>query len=189
VEDYEDIARSTPGLRVAQARAVISSETNKVTVVVIPYSFEEKPVPGDRFKQIVCRYLDLHRLVTTAIEISEPDYVRVSVTAAVKVKAGYDPDQMKTRIHDALDGFLSPLKRESSDNEWPFGRTVYGSEVNEVLEDVDGVDCVDSLFLSASGGTFKKKEGNIEIGPLSLVYPGTHEIEVIDPYVRCKEKI
>jgi predicted phage baseplate assembly protein len=179
VQDYEYIARRTPGLRVARARALYSKETGKVTVVVIPYSFEEKPLAGNRFKQIVSRYLDKHRLVTTVVEISDPVYVRVSVTAAVRVKSGYDPVRVKAGICKALDRFLSPLKREGGDNEWPFGRPVYSSEVSEVLEGEAGVDCVDSLSFSASGGTVTPGEMKIEIGFFGLVYPGPHEIEII----------
>ncbi|NIM15083.1 MAG: putative baseplate assembly protein [Candidatus Aminicenantes bacterium] len=199
--DYEYIAKATPGLRVARARAVIIGDDgvqkstgnlneeipfNEVIVVVIPYSFLEKPLPGESFKQAVCRYLELHRLIATAIKVSDPDYVRVSVTGEIKVKPGYDAEQIKKRTSDALDHFLSPLKRESGDNEWPFGRAVYCSEINEILEGVEGVDCVTAISLYASGGSFARREGNIEIGPLSLVYPGTHEIRVIDPYEKCR---
>lgn len=184
-EDYEKIARSVPGLRVARARAVFLGG-NRVTVVVMPYSFLEKPLSGEQFKQTVCQYLDLHRLVTTAVTVSDPDYVKVSVTGEIKIKEGYQSEQMKERIIEALDRFLSPLKRESGDNEWPFGRPVYCSEINEVLEGVEGVDCIIQLSLSAAEGSFEKKEGNIKISPLSVVYPGTHRIEIIHPHMKCR---
>lgn len=187
-EDYESIARSVPGLRVARARAVILAG-NRVTVVVMPYSFLEKPLSGEQFKQTVCQYLELHRLITTGIKVSDPDYVRVSVTGEIKIKEGYKPEQMKERIIEALNRFLSPLKRESSDNEWPFGRPVYCSEINEVLEGVEGVDCVTAISLSAAEGSFEKQEGNIKISPLSVVYPGTHYIDIIHPHMKCLKKV
>jgi predicted phage baseplate assembly protein len=191
--DYEYIAKATPGLRVARARAVIldnsdsQNDLKEVIVVVIPYSFLENPLPGEAFKQTVRSYLDLHRLVTTVVTVSDSDYVRVSVTGEIKVKAGYDAEQIKKRTADELDCFLSPLRRKSGDNEWPFGRPVYSSEINEVMEGVEGVDCVTSISLSGSGGSFEILEGYIEIGPLSLVYPGDHEIRVFDPYEKCKK--
>jgi predicted phage baseplate assembly protein len=186
-EDYEYLAGIVPGLRVARTRAVLIG-ANRVTVVVMPYSFEEKPLAGESFKRAVCRYLEQHRLLTTFITVSDPDYVKVSVSAEIRIKEGYGSEQMKERITGALDCFLSPLKRESGDNEWPFGRPVYSSEINEVLEDVEGVDCVTTLSLSASLGSFQKVEGNIEIGPLSVVYPGTHQIDIITPHMKCKKK-
>lgn len=186
-EDYEYLARATPGLRVARAKAVILDD-NEVIVVAMPYSFLEKPLPTGSFKQTVCRYLEGHRLITTSIRVGDPDYVKISVTGEIKVKHGYDPEQMKKRIAEALNRFLSPLERESRDNEWPFGRPVYCSEINEVLEGVEGVDCVTALSLSAAEGAFKKQEGNIEIGPLSVVYPGSHEFRVIAPHMKCINK-
>lgn len=185
--DYEYLAGIVPGLRVARARAVILDE-NRVTVVVMPYSFLEKPLSGEQFKRTVCRYLEQHRLLTTSITVCDPDYVKVSVSGEIRIKEGYGSEQMRERITRALNRFLSPLKRESGDNEWPFGRPVYSSEVNEVLEDVEGVDCVTALSLSASLGSFQKVEGNIEIGPLSVVYPGTHQFEIITPHMKCKKK-
>jgi predicted phage baseplate assembly protein len=185
-DDYEYIARATPGLRVARARAVILNDTNEVAMVVIPYSFSDRPLPGEPFKQAVCRYLEGHRLLTTAIKVCDPDYVTVSISAEIKVKSGYHPDQIRQRIHETLSHFLSPLKRQAGDNEWPFGRPVYRSEISEELEGVEGVDCVPDLSLSAAGGSFKMREGNIEIGPLSLVCSGTIQVKMIDPQVKCQ---
>jgi len=187
-EDYQYIARAVPGLRVARARAVIL-DVNQVIIVVMPYSLVEKPLSGKQFKQTVCQYLEQHRLITTAVKVSDPDYVKVSVTAEIKIKQGYHPEQMKERVNEALNRFLSPLKRDSSDNEWPFGRPVYCSEINEVLEGVEGVDCVTSLYLSAAQGSYEKREGNIEISPLGVVFPGTHTIKMISPHEKCRSEV
>lgn len=186
-EDYEYLARATPGLRVARARAVILHD-NEVIVVVMPYSLLEKPLSAEPFKQAVCRYLERHRLMTTSIRVGDPDYVKISITGEIKVKHGYDPEQMKVRITEALNRFLSPLKRESLDNEWSFGRPVYHSEINEVLEGVEGVDGITALSLAASEGVFEKCGSNIEIGPLSVVFPGLHEIRIITPHMKCIDR-
>jgi hypothetical protein len=184
--DYEYIARATPGLRVARARAVVSPGSNEVTVVVVPYSFSEKPVPGPGFKKTVCEFLDLHRPITTYIRVSDPDYVKVSVSVEIKLAPGYGPDLVRERVREALDLFLAPLDKTGGGDGWPFGRPVYRSEINEVLESVEGVDCVTALSLSGAEGSFKKRNGNIEISPLSLVYPGTHTIAIIDPHTKCE---
>jgi predicted phage baseplate assembly protein len=184
--DYEYIAGATPGLRVARARAVVSPGKNEVTVAVVPYSFSEKPVPGPGFKKTVCEFLDLHRPITTYIRVCDPDYVKVSVSTDLKLAPGYGPDLVRERVMEALNRFLAPLSKSGSSDGWAFGRPVYRSEVNEVLEGVEGVDCVTALSLSAEQGSFKKRNGNIEISPLSLVYPGTHEIRLVDPHMKCE---
>ncbi len=170
----------------ARARAVVSPGKNEVTVAVVPYSFSEKPVPGPGFKKTVCEFLDLHRPITTYIQVCDPDYVKVSVSIELKLAPGYGPDLVRERVLEALDRFLAPLGKTGSSEGWPFGRPVYRSEVNEVLEGVEGVDCVTALSLSAEQGSFKKRNGNIEISPLSLVYPGTHEIRLVDPHMKCE---
>ena len=59
---------------------------------------------------------------------------------------------------------------------WPFGRGVYFAEVLEVIQSVAGVDHVAALELSGDGGT--PSCGDLCVGPLQLVAPGTHQITV-----------
>jgi len=185
-EDYEKIAMATPGLRVARAKALACSEDNSVTVVVVPFSFSPKPEPSKGFKDTVCQHLDMHRLITTYVTVTEPDYVEVSVHAAITIKPGYSPENVGNSVKDALNRFLSPIKKASSDNEWPFGRTVYRSEVYEAIEGVEGVDCVVQMSLVGGEGKWSYRDGNIEIGNQSTVYTGTHIIEIIEPQTVCK---
>jgi predicted phage baseplate assembly protein len=183
--DFEYVATATPGLRVARAKAVVVSE-NKVAVAVVPYSPLEKPLPSDGFKKTVCEHIDMHRLLTTSIQVRGPDYVRVSISAELTIMSGSNQELVRDRIMVALDKFLSPIEREPGDNAWPFGRAVYRSEVYEVIEGVEGVDCVAELYLRGEEGSFRYMEGNIMIGPLSLVYPGRHSIEIIEQTTVCK---
>jgi Baseplate J-like protein len=188
--DYEYIAKATPGLRVARAKAVIAvGNVNHVTVAVVPYSFGEKPLPGTGFKQTVCRYLDRHRPVTTKISICDPDYVKVWANVTVTLKSSFQPDQVSLRIEEALNLFLSPLANNDNNDGWPFGRPVYHSKILQLLENVPGINCITDLTLYADAmeGIWEKQEKNILVGKLSLVYPGTHQINVNDPYRQCKQ--
>lgn len=185
-EDYETIALSTPGLRVARAKAVMeTSAPNRVHVAVVPYSFEESPVASPGFKKTICYYLDRHRPVTTQVCISDPVYVKVHVEADVMIKSGYNPDRVKERIRETLDDFLSPLDLETGGG-WPFGRAVYRSEVYQLLEGVEGVDCIPRLQLTGHGGSFSNQRGNIVIEPLGLVFPGDHQIEIPSEMGSCQ---
>jgi hypothetical protein len=44
---------------------------------------------------------------------------------------------------------------------------------------------VAELDLRGEEGSFHYKEGNIVIGPLDLVYPGRHRIEIIEHTTVC----
>jgi hypothetical protein len=201
-DDYEYLARSTPGLRVARAKAIplyrpgladypTQQSPASVTVVVVPYSPAVKPVPSSAFLRTVCRHLDRHRLVTTRVYVTAPEYVSVSVQASVSVRPGYDGTDVRDRAIIKLNAFLRPLPPDDDPvgEGWPFGRTVFKSEVYETIEGVEGVDCVEKVTLTASGvGAGRDAQGNITIQPQSLVYPGEHRIEVMFAEARCGRK-
>mgnify|MGYP001605076710 CR=1 FL=1 len=177
-EDFQTIAKATPGIRVARAGVQILPKENKVKVAVVPYSLYERPIPSEGFKRTVCEHLDKHRLITTQIEVIEPEYVKVSVTASVKIKPQNSPELVRKRVEEALNTFLHPLKGGPDGNGWQFGREVYKSEVYEVIEKIDGVDGVVDLSLSKGGN----------INELTLVYPGRHRIEIALSQTVCKEE-
>jgi predicted phage baseplate assembly protein len=150
-----------------------------VTVVVVPYSLSRQPTPSAGFLRTVCRHLDRHRLITTQLHLMGPDYVRVQVQTEVGLRPGFQPSDSRDRIARALNAFLHPLEGGPDGTGWPFGRTVYKSEIYQQIEQVDGVDCVHSLRLSGTGaGIQPSAEGNIAIPPYSLVFAGEHRIEI-----------
>ncbi|MFC6726477.1 hypothetical protein ACFQE1_19340, partial [Halobium palmae] len=59
---------------------------------------------------------------------------------------------------------------------WPFGRDVYLSEVDEVGEGVESVDCVFDVALAARGGTLT--DGNVVVPETALVTPDGHDVTV-----------
>lgn len=145
--DFEFLARTTPGLRVARAKAIplfapgvqhypLTRVPAAVTVVVVPYSLLPRPTPSRGFLLTVCRHLDKHRLITTKPHVIPPDYVQVSVQAMVLLQAGFDPTPTRQRLEVALNTFLHPLQGGPEGTGWPFGRTVYPSEVYQVIERV-----------------------------------------------------
>ena len=199
-DDYVALARATPGLRVARAMAIPlftpgmegypeTTTPATVTIVVVPYSLSRQPTPSDGFLQTVCRHLDQHRLITTQLHVIGPDYVRVQVQAEVVLRPGFPPDGSRDRIASALNAFLHPLEGGPDRTGWPFGRPVYKSEVYQRIDQVDGVDCVHSLRLSATGaGIQSNADGNIVIPPYSLVFADEHRIETVNPETVCRDR-
>jgi predicted phage baseplate assembly protein len=185
--DYEQLARSTPGLRVARAKAIPlfkpglknypeEPEPAAITVIVVPFSRADQPRPSQGFLQTIRRHLDRHRLVTARVYVIGPDYVRVEVQTTVLLRGGFSSTDVQQQIRTALNRFLHPLSGGPEGNGWPFGRTVYKSEVYQVIENVEGVDGVQRLDLGASDD-----QGNIKIPPQSLVYAGDHRIGITNP--------
>ncbi|MDT5269292.1 MAG: hypothetical protein QOH49_1478 [Acidobacteriota bacterium] len=198
--DVEYLALNTPGLRVARARAIplyapglkgypqVQAPAS-VSVVVVPYSPSLRPFPSEGFVRTVCRHLDRHRLLTTRVYVIGPEYVGVSVRATVRLFAEFGQTETLARVQKSLDDFLRPLPAEDDpDGEgWPFGRTVFRSEIYQLIESVEGVDCVEKVTLAATGvGVARSAEGNILIPPQSLVYPAGHSIEIVTPHPECR---
>jgi hypothetical protein len=151
-----------------------------VTVVVVPHVRGKTvtPVPGKGFLQTVLNHLDTRRLVTTDVHVIGPEYVKISVKCKIRLKKRSGPLETKKRVHEALEGFLDPLKGGPDEEGWPFGRSVFPSEIYQIIDKVEGVDYVTGVSLSAEG-KYQKVEDIIKIPRFGLVYSGEHELEVI----------
>ncbi|MGC5328269.1 putative baseplate assembly protein [Brevibacillus sp. SYSU BS000544] len=189
-EDFEYLACSTPGLRVARAKAIPligppdftnSDKHASVTIVVVPYSEASKPMPSEGFLKTVGCHLDEHRLITTQLHVIAPDYVQVRVEAIVSIEPDFHFIETSNRIETALRDFLHPLNGGPEREGWPIGRTVYKSEIYEEIGKVDGVDCVQSVRLIGEGKGVVHSEGNVQIRPIGLVFSGKHRIEIVPP--------
>ncbi len=155
-EDYEKLACSIPGLKVARARAIPDYDPdypcidipNSITVVAVPEAKTEKPVPGEGFLQTISDYLEARRLLTSNLHVTGPEYVMISVKCKVHIMKKSSPSEVKTRVRDALKEFLDPLKGGPDKKGWPFGRVVYPSEIYQIIDKVEGVDYTTNVTLS-----------------------------------------
>jgi predicted phage baseplate assembly protein len=191
--DYEYLARATPALRVARAKALplleppgFSERNGLVTVAVVPFGLSPNPLPSAGFVRTVCEHLNRHRLITTEVRVIPPDYVQVAVEATVLLKSRVSAAVVRENIVAALKQFLDPLHGGVAGTGWEFGRSVYQSEIYQEIEGVSGVDCVMRVALAAQGN-FQFEGNNIRLTrPHGLVYSGEHRLELIDPEQRCE---
>jgi predicted phage baseplate assembly protein len=193
--DFEFLARQTPGLRVARAKALplleppdFTPRQGLMTVVVAPFSFSPQPLPSQGFCRTVCEHLNLHRLITTEIRVIPPDYVRVSVDATVLLKPGVSPVAVRERIEAGLRNFLNPLSGGPSRAGWEFGRSVYNSEIFQAIATVPEVDGVLRVDLTAQGNFAYEGHNIALLKPHTLVYPGVIKLELLDADPRCQLK-
>jgi hypothetical protein len=188
-EDYEDIARSTPGVEVARAKAIPlykpglpdyprEKAHGQLSLVVVPQGLSATPMPSPGFLQTVSRYLDSRRLITTELHVIPPVYVQVTVHAVIVVEAPFADE--RERYADLLKGLLRPLDGNQGERGWTFGRTVYKGDIYGSLTKGSGVVFVQDLWLDADGPHVTKTAGgDIVLPPHGLIYSGEHEIELI----------
>jgi len=148
-----------------------------VTIIIVPEYPVEMPVPSAGLLSRVWRYLNRRRLVATTLEITGPDYVMITVTATVATRTGSSASSVQVRIIKALKEFIHPLKGGPDGLGWPFGRSIYRAEILQLIQDVPGVDHVDSLRLQSDAG--ERQCGDILLCPTALARSGQHLIEVL----------
>ena len=183
--DYERLALQTPGTRVARASVRANLHPSfpcfkapgLITVIVLPYLPQGRPMPSPGLLRVVNSYLRRRRIVGTRVEVVGPTYLDISIRAEVRALAGTSKSSLQSAVVAALNKFLDPLVGGPDGSGWPFGRDVYRSEIMRVIDEVAGVDYVASLELIGEDG--QPQCGNVCLGPTWLVAAGTHQITVL----------
>ena len=178
LNDYEYIVKNM-GLAVERVAAIPDSQNNIINVVVTPQSSLNNPTPSPGFLRTIHEHLNKHRLLTTQINVTGPNYVQVSVSMEVEVDSTVNPLIVQNKIHDSLSNFLKPMSGDNKQG-WPFGRPVFRSEIYSIIKNIQGVQYMTKPYLQAAGkaGTFRYESGRIWIDKTSTVYSGSHSIHI-----------
>lgn len=180
--DFERRALATPGTSLWRARALTGVDPRLpglvadgcVTVAVVPWLPADRPEPTPELLARIRADLADARTLGTRVFVVGPDYVRVSVRASLRLLAGARADRVVTTAEEAVDRFLHPVTGGPSGRGWPFGRPVRRSEVLQVLDQLPGVDRVESLVLVRDGDDGTSEEcGDLTICPTELVLAGS----------------
>jgi predicted phage baseplate assembly protein len=150
-EDFEMLAlRASTSL--ARARCVPDGgQRGGVTVVVVPKAetgaedLSRRLVPSNEILRYVKRYLDERRLVGTLLTVSKPGYIELSLKVALLRRTIGVSDRMRREIEERLRRYLHPLVGGRDGKGWPFGRAVLKTELIHLVEEVPGVEGVDSV--------------------------------------------
>jgi len=185
LSDYEELAKKTPGTRIARAAARANltpsfpcfSALGVVTVIILPDMPGPRPMPSRGLLSDVSTYLHSRRLVGTRVEVVAPRYLEITVRARVSSLSGTNRNAVRQKVIAALDSFFNPLNGGPDGTGWPFGRDVYRSEVLQVIDEVIGVDHVLKIELIAD--SCDPQCGNVCVAPTWLVAAGNHQIEIV----------
>jgi hypothetical protein len=184
-QDFEFLARQTPGVRVRRAHALPLYHPQfpevdvpgAITVIIVPESEEPKPVPSESTMQTVCAYLNQHRLLTTEVFVASPNYKQVKIEATVFAQSTANPAVVKTNIEDALTKYLHPLTGGADGQGWRLGGDVLYSEVFRVVLNVAGVQTIEDLRIIVDGERKGRCE-DVKIPDDFLIFSDGHEINV-----------
>ena len=159
-KDYEEIARTTPGVAIQRAHAAVGYHPcfpcmpvlGAVTVFIVPYAprdevdeawvenaFVPAPLPDPGAFSAVQARLESARLVSSEVFVRGPHYRPIAVVAEVEADS-LDPVTLKQRIKKGLTMFFDPLVGGDEGLGWPFGEPVRPSALLREIQKVLGKD-------------------------------------------------
>jgi hypothetical protein len=123
-----------------------------LSVVVVPAATEGggPPQPSTALLAELSDFLLPRRLLTTRHHVVGPGYQPVRVQADIALQSDAVPNTTLAAAQAALAGLLDPLTGGPLGTGWPFGRTIFESELYAALEGVAGVDYAENLTLTVS---------------------------------------
>jgi hypothetical protein len=159
--DFRELTLATPGAGVGRAECLPrfhpptrqEEAAGVVTVVVWPredHARPNAPMPDRILVGRVCDWLNARRLVTTELYVIPPVYRKVAVSVGVKVKAGFGIEAVRSWVELVIRQYLAPLPPFGPEGGgWPLGRRVHGPELEAAALQVEGVEYLEGLGVSA----------------------------------------
>jgi hypothetical protein len=152
-EDFETLAlRSTTSI--ARAKSIPSDEKpGHVQLVIVPRGDERnldltrKLVPPPELCRYVRNYLDERRLITTILDVTKPSYIELSLKVTLIRRTVGQSERLRTEIEQRLRRYLHPLLGGKDGKGWPFGRPLYRTDLVHIVEDIPGVEAIDSIAI------------------------------------------
>ncbi|WOX21463.1 putative baseplate assembly protein [Streptomyces solicathayae] len=186
-EDYEYLARQAAP-EVARVRCV-DAGAGGVRVLLVPAA-EDDGEGRLEFGRMACPpellagvagHLDERRVLGARLVVEPPYYQGVTVVAVLRAAPGIPVARVQRTALSALYRHLNPLTGGPGGDGWPFGRAVHSGEVFAVLQQVAGVEAVESVRLfPADLETRRRGEpaDRIALDAGSLVFSYDHQVRV-----------
>lgn len=182
--DYEQVAKAAyPEL----ARVTCQPEDSRVTVLIIPETEREKPVPSVELKHSVRETLAEHAPASLIaddsmdIVVRGPGYSEVSVDASVQARNVKSVSLLKNTIGQRLDEFLHPLTGKDGSG-WSFGDVPAVDDLQAILANVNAISTVEGIDVTVTVNDERRALGEHEtqqsLPTDTLVCSGSHQIRV-----------
>lgn len=171
--DYERLARETPGLRVAAAKALPAFDPEEptgvsrlptVTVVAVPAGAGERPLPDRRFLAAVQARLDRLRPIGTRVKVIPPVYVELTVRVSLRGSE----DGVERTLEETLRSFLEGCG---------IGGVLRAGDIAALVQAAPGVLQVRRVDLRTTApGCYQNADGDIRLPRQAI--PRLRELQV-----------
>lgn len=195
-EDFASLAEEAGGVGKAIALPGYHPEfpgvkvPGAVTVIIVPDSLDMPPQPSQQQMEVVCRYLNERRLLTTELYIRGPKYIPIRVETKVACQPYAAVDEVRGNIVKAIVASLDPLGKSQPPEGLrgesllrlggSFGVDFYPTSLFSLIQSVKDVVAVE--YLAVNGQEGARLNQPITVQPDEMVYLSPeHEITVV-PY-------
>lgn len=208
-EDFERLA-ITSDSRIARAHCLprrnlesenpLADAPSHISMIIVPHSHvhDSAPQPDENMIMSVVAELEPRRLITTKVHIVKPDYVPVGVRVKLFLNRDALPERVQNQAVLALQHFLHPVIGGAKQQGWPFGRSVYVSEIYDLLDRLPGVDYVtkvdgqDELIVNAEPGGDRYIRNESTTSNLIGIFLQPHELvtaQINHDYIQVESPI
>jgi phage-related baseplate assembly protein len=209
-EDFERLALATnEGLdsatreRVARAKAIfrrdlasddpaftVPSAPGYVSVVVVSSAEGGRTEPSAELLERVRKAIEPARLLTTRVRVVKPRFLSFGVRATLVIPTSVCAQEVRQAAIEALQSFFDPLEGGPQAKGWPFGRSLYVSELYELLAGLPGVKFVRRSNDPRTGQSIEELVvPAAEAGRRRVNQDGTLEAIHLDPHALVRAQI
>ncbi|MDS0260498.1 putative baseplate assembly protein [Haloarcula sp. S1CR25-12] len=186
--DYEQVALSEfRELSTVKCETTAAGGETRVTVIIVPETERDKPVPSMALKHQVRDTLTDHAPATVVesdemdIVVRGPGYAEISVEATVRAPTVKSVSLLKQRIRRELDDYLHPLTGRDGGG-WEFGTL---PDPETLVERIDGIaevaaslDVTTYVETSGERRALTGRQAEEALPQNTLVCSGTHRLRV-----------
>jgi hypothetical protein len=189
-EDFEALAKETPDVRVDRAFVLANTRPGQatgaapgaVTVVLVPFATFESSISTPigvpaHIAAAVLRFLEGRRLVTTEVFTRAADFRKITADVTLVTEPRASVTDTRTAVIAALNRFFHALVGGADEEGWPFGGTVFFSQVFERILSVPGVQRVEQLLLGLDDGPLIECE-DLPLRSGELLFSGVHVVRI-----------
>ncbi len=157
-----------------------------VRLLLVPkFEYLDGPIPRDqlvlseRVRTDVKNYLDERRMLAMRVEIAVPEYQPIVVECRIKSKPGFENEMVSERVKTRLYRFINPVCGGLKGQGWPFGRSLFKSEIFSVIQNTPEVEYIEEVKIFAADwntGLRQTVEERFNIPAYSLICSGEHVV-------------
>jgi len=187
VQDYYDLAfeasRSIARVKVIPGLDdTLTPVPGHITVVIAPYSEEDKPLVSAVLKKQVKDYIRERAGNLVTVHVIDPAYIKVNLHVELTTDRMDSIPVVSSEAMGRIKEFLHPIRGGEEGRGWDFGRAPCLSDLYALLHQIEGVLYIESIrmVLEADGRTYTiyGDTTGYRLPGYSLIYPGDVDIKV-----------